>query len=66
MKKIIPIFLTLASLCSFVFANGQQEMRPTAKTAQPESKGPVTITILTTATTQNPEGPLAKGTLKSS
>lgn len=56
MKHFFSLIGLMICFCSFAFANGQQE----TKTTPAVDQGPVTVTILTTATTQNPEGPLAK------
>lgn len=56
MRKILVCALALALACSMAFANGANEAAAPAQ----QTAGPVTVRILTTATTQNPEGPLAK------
>lgn len=53
MKKFL-VFTMVALLAMSIFANGAQEESSSA------SDGPITLTILTTAVTQNPEGPLAE------
>lgn len=56
MRKSVVLSLALCLAGSFAFANGSQEAAPAAK----QETGPVTLTVFTTATTQNPEGPLFK------
>lgn len=55
MKKAFLATMLCVALVASVFANGAQE----SSAAAPASDEPITLTVFTSATTQNPEGPLA-------